>query len=81
MPVDCVANALGRILLENGLGTLAGTLLVELLDRIQLEGTNSPGGQTWVITAQSVEKFRDESDGTGGPSGAGGEGICCEDYA
>ena len=77
LSLDYAANALGRKLLVNGLGTPAGTLLVEPLYRIPFEDTNSPGRQNWVITARSFENFQDESDGTGGPCGAGGADICC----
>ena len=44
---------------------------------IPLKYTDSPGGLDWVITARSVEKLQDESEGAGGPCGAGGVGTCC----
>ena len=62
---DCAANA------------LVGTILAELLDTNPIKSTDSPGGQNWVITARSVEKLQDESEGAGVPCGAGGVGIRC----
>ena len=62
---DCAANA------------LVGTILVKLLDTVPLKYIGSPEGHNWVITARSVEKLPDESEGAGGPCGASGVGICC----
>ena len=62
---------------EAGLATLTGIVLDELLDTIPLKDTDSPGGQNWVITAQSVEKLQDESEGIDGPCGAGAVSIYC----
>ena len=69
---------LGETLLP-GLGTLTGNLPVKLLltDGLPLEDTDSPGGENRVITARSVEKSQDGSEGTSRPRGAGGESICC----
>ena len=56
---------------------LVGIILAELLKTIPLKSTDSPGEQNWVITARSVDKLQDESEGAGGPCGAGGVGNMC----
>ena len=53
------------------------TIFAELLDTDTLKSTDSPGRQNWVITAQSVGKLEDESEGVSGPCGAGGVGNRC----
>ena len=53
---------------------LVGIILAEILNTNPLKSTDSPGGQNWVITARSVDKLQDESEGAGGPCGAGGVG-------
>ena len=66
-----------REALVPGLGTLTGSTLVKLLDRMPLEDSDLPGRENCVVTVRSVEEFQDESEGIRGLCGVGGEGICC----
>ena len=54
-----------------------GIIVADLLDTIPLKSTDSLGGQNWVITARSVEKLQNDSEGAGGPYGVGGVGNRC----